>query len=506
LLLRDRPAYYMNWKWFVLIGTLLILGGCTKKGNEKPIKSIQADSLQMTFSALLQSNMVVQRDKPFMIWGQAPANLSIAVNVSWNTVTFNVTADARGVWSVSIPPSAANGVPQTIMAKAEGHEAIILTNILIGDVWICSGQSNMVFPVDAITPFGGVPNYQSEIAAANYPLIRMLNLKEDKEVLPLNKLNNPAPWSVCSPSTVGAESAVAYYFARKLNMSLNVPIGIIVSAVNGSYCQDWANVTALEGDAALSINYLGGSSTFYNGMINPLINLSIKGFIWYQGENNQHDEPALYTQLNAALIQGWRKKFNQETLPFYFTQLTPFAEDYNSTKPPGGDTTSDYLALFREGQANIRATSQGVGMAVTMDIGEVANHHPHNKKPVGERLALLALNRTYAQNVRCEGPQYASFSANQYIVTVNFVPGTADGLNTINGAPLDQHFFVAGPDELFRLGYARIAGNTIVIKAPPNTPLPVKAVRYAFTNAPITNLQNSDGLPAEPFRTDRWNF
>jgi len=198
--------------------------------------------------------------------------------------------------------------------------------------------------------------------------------------------------------------------------------------------------------------------------------------------------------------------FNQANLPFYYTQLTPFAQDYTTTTPPGGDTTLDNLGLFREAQANIRKSATGTGMAVTMDVGEVANHHPRNKKPVGERLALLALNNTYGQSVQSVGPQYASFSANQYTVTVNFVAGTANGLSTINNAPLAQHFFVAGTDQVFRWASAKIVGSTIVITAPAATPLPVQAVRYAFTAAPITNLQNSAGLPAEPFRTDSYSF
>ncbi len=448
--------------------------------------------------------MVVQRDKPLVIWGQAPALMSVSINCSWNAQTFTTTSDASGNWSTTIPASPLNAAPQTIILEANGYQTVTLTNILLGDVWLCSGQSNMAMPLDSVAPFTGVLNFRSEIAAANYPEIRMLNIAEDSRTSPLNKLSYPATWSVCSPATAASESAVAYYFAQKLQTTLNVPIGIIVSAVNGSYCQDWANVAAIRGVPALS-GYLAGSSAYYNGMISPLTRLAIKGFVWYQGENNQHDIPVSnYTILNSALISGWRQQFNQPDAGFYYTQLTPFAEDYNKTTPPGGDTTSDYLAMFREAQANIRIASTGAAMAVTMDVGEAANHHPRNKKPVGERLALLALNGSYGQSVACTGPQYASFTASQYIVTVNFKAGTANGLSTLSNTPLAQHFFVAGTDHVFRWAPASIVGNTIVIKAPPATPLPVQAVRYAFTNAPITNLQNSDGLPAEPFRSDNW--
>jgi sialate O-acetylesterase len=491
---------------------LFILASCNKKETITPSKSgnptKRKGTLPATVSltALLQTNMVVQRDKPFEIWGQAPPALKIAVNVSWNTTTLNTIADSLGNWKVLVPASAANANAQTIIVKADGFDAVIFTNVVIGDVWVCSGQSNMAMPVDSVSPFRGVLNYQAEIAAANYPSIRMLTIQDDFENTPATNLNLPATWNICSPATIGKVSAVAYYFARKLNSTLNIPIGIIIAADNGSYCQDWTNVEAIKNDPLLSANYLAGSSTLYNGMINPLINLSVKGFTWYQGENNEHDNPpGNYTRLNSALIQGWRTKFNQPDLPFYYVQMTPFDEDYYNTTPPGGNLNDDWYAQFREAQANIRSVA-GTGMAVTMDVGEVTNHHPRNKKPVGERLALLALNYTYNQAVQCVGPQYASFSTYGYSATVNFITGTANGLNTINNDPLNQFFFVAGTDHVFRQGQATISGNTVIITAPSGTPLPVQAVRYAFTIAPVTNLQNSAGLPAEPFRTDNWSY
>ena len=335
-------------------------------------------------------------------------------------------------------------------------------------------------------------------------MIRTFTIQSDYESTPASALKFDVNWKICSPQNAGNLSAVAYFFARKLHTTMNVPVGIIVSSINGSYCQEWTNKDAIADDPPLNSIYSSNSSTLYNGMINPLANLAIKGFIWYQGENNQHDNPVNYTRLNSALIKGWRTMFNDNTLPFYFVQLTPFAEDYNTTNPPGGDKTLDYLAMFREGQANILSTA-GTGMAVTMDVGEEANHHPRNKKPVGERLALLALKNTYNQNVECYGPHYSSWLASGNTVTISFSAGTANGLNTIDNKPLNQFFFVAGTDHVFRQGTATVQGNKISITAPANTPLPVQAVRYAFTNAPVTNLQNSAGLPAEPFRTDTWS-
>lgn len=492
----------MKVRWLCLVLLILIIAGCSKKETVGPQKNTGGKIF--SFGSPLQSNMVVQRDKPFVIWGQASPKQKIAINVSWNLTTLNTVADDNGNWKVTVPASAANNSAQSIIAKPDGADAVILTNILIGDVWICSGQSNMTMPVDAIAPFTGVLDFQTEIAAANYPLIRTLTIQSDYESAPASALKFDVNWKICSPQNAGSLSAVAYFFARKLHTTMNVPVGIIVSSINGSYCQEWANKDVIADDPLLNSIYSGNNSTLYNGMINPLTNLAIKGFIWYQGENNQHDNPVNYTRLNSALIKGWRTMFNDNTLPFYFVQLTPFAEDYNTTTPPGGDKTLDYLAMFREGQANILTTS-GTGMAVTMDVGEEANHHPRNKKPVGERLALLALKNIYNQNVECYGPHYSSWLAGGNTVTVSFSAGTANGLNTIDNKPLNQFFFVAGTDHVFRQGTASIQGNKISITAPAGTPLPVQAVRYAFTNAPVTNLQNSAGLPAEPFRTDTWS-
>ena len=455
-------------------------------------------------SNVLQSNMVIQRDKPLVVWGVADAGRHAIVNVSWNNATFEATAGNDGIWKATIPATVASQVAQTIKCTSEGFNDVVLNNILVGDVWLCSGQSNMVMPVEMLPPsFLGVLNYQDEIAAADYLNIRALTVKTDYTDKLLNTLTYPANWTVCSPQTAGTFSAVAYYFARKLNTSLNVPIGIIISAVNGTSCQLWTNTDAFRNNPDIK-NYAVNAAYLYNGMINPFTNLSIKGFLWYQGENNEHDDPGGYTKINSALINGWRGAFKQGELPFYFVQMTPFAEDYYTTNPAGGHPTLDDYAKFREAQANILAVPN-TGMAVTMDVGESANHHPRDKKPVGERLALLALKNTYNQNVICYGPRYTSVDISNNRVIVNFASGTADDLNTKDNKPLNQLFYVAGDDHVFRQGTAVIQGNTILITAPQGTPLPIQSVRYAFTNAPVTNLQNAAGLPAEPFRTDNWS-
>jgi len=503
-----RPKYLI-----FIIGTAIMLTSCRKMKDISPLPDetkpeVTAPILPVpvfSISNVLQSNMVVQRDKPFIIWGQATAGHSISVSVSWNKNAFTAVSDNSGNWRVSIPAAGASSAPQNITCSSKGTDDIVLDNILIGDVWLCSGQSNMVMPVDAVAPFTGVLNYQEEIDAASYPDMRLLTVYHRASAYPLYFLNDEATWDICTPQTARYLSAVAYYFARKLHTTLNVPVGIIISAVNGTSCEQWVNSNGFKNNPDIkAYSRQSNSSGYYNGMINPLINLSIKGFIWYQGENNKHNYPELYTKLNTALINGWRGIFNQGQLPFYFVQVAPFAEDYNATKPAGGNPTLDDYAKFREAQAGI-LTVPGTGMAVTMDVGEPDNHHPRDKKPVGERLALLALKNTYNQNVICYGPRYSFLSINNNRAIVNFAGSTADGLNTKADKPLNQLFYVAGADHAFKQAVATIQGNTVLITAPAGIPLPIQAVRYAFTNAAITNLQNAAGLPAEPFRSDNWD-
>ena len=460
-----------------------------------------------TFSVggVLGSNMVVQRDKPFLVWGTAITGHTIMVNASWNASTFTTTAASAGRWQVSIPAAAANNTVQTLTIKDNGAVAASFTNILIGEVWVCSGQSNMYMPVDSTTSwpgYEGVLNYKEEIAKANYPLLRLIEIQQDYSPMPVNDIAFQASWSVCSPESVKAYSAVAYFFGRKLLTSLNVPVGLVVSSVGGTSCEAWTSKLALQSDPVLDAYYSGrnNSSKLFNGMIYPLRNLSIKGFTWYQGESNRNDKPVSnYTKLNSLMIENWRQTFNQGELPFYLVQMTPYDQDFLT----GSSKKDNDYAFFREAQAGVRIVSN-TGMAITMDVGSIKRIHPRNKKPVGERLALLALNKTYNNPLQCLGPQYLSFTTNNLKATINFVPGTANGLNTINNEPINQFFFVAGTDKTFRKATAVISGNQIIVTAPANTPLPIQAVRYAFTNYPITNLQNSDGLPMEPFRTDSW--
>ncbi|MEO6149059.1 MAG: sialate O-acetylesterase [Mucilaginibacter sp.] len=494
----------------VPIVLFVALQGC-KKTDVIPAENNTAAKLEtladaaFKISNVLGDNMVIQRDKPFTIWGKAPAGVQVGARTSWNNKLLTTTTDNNGDWKIIIPSAPANATPQTIWCGTDVKTPVIFKNILIGDVWFASGQSNMSMPVDSTGPwfgFQGVVNYPAEIAAANYPNIRSMDILTFNEDTPQDMVKKQAPWVVCTPTAVKKFSAVAYFFARKLHLDLKVPIGLVVSSAGGTYCEAWTSKATMEADPLLKSYYLNNapSGKLYNGMVHPFRNLSIKGFIWYQGEANKHDLPTSnYTALNTAMIKSWRTVFNQGDLPFYYVQMTALSEDFWVTDP----TLYDY-ALFKESQAEIRDKVPNSGMAITMDVGEVVNIHPRDKRPVGERLAALALNKTYKMNVPCVGPQAVSGSINNRTITVNFAPGTATGLTTKNNKPLIQFFYVAGADKKFRPGKAVISGEKIVVTASADTPLPILSVRYAFTNIAITNLQNAAGLPAEPFRYDKW--
>ncbi len=496
----------------VLVAAVFLLYSCTKTIiSAQQVTAITEDEAVaepvFKVAKVLGSNMVVQRDKPFTVWGTAPAGHNISVKASWNATQFSVTAASDNRWEVVIPATGVKTTAQTLVVKDNGATTVSFDNILVGEVWICSGQSNMYMPVDSVGPwFGyeGVVNFQAEIAAANYPNLRLVQVKDDFNDKPVYDLKVATSWSVCTPVTVKKYSGVAYFFGRLLNTQLNVPVGLVVSSVGGTSCEAWTGKNTITNDPILNAYYSGknNQSKLFNGMIYPLKKLSVKGFTWYQGENNRHDSPSVnYTKLKSAMIANWRNTFKQGELPFYFVQMTPYDEDFFTGSKP---SDNDY-AFFREAQTNVRSGVANTGMAVTMDAGDVFRIHPKDKKPVGERLAWLALKNTYGQGVQAVGPQYQSYTADKFKITISFKAGTAEGLTTKGGQPLGQFFFAAGTDHVFRKCNAVISGNKIIASAPGGTPLPITAVRYAFTNYPMTNLQNGAGLPMEPFRTDDWD-
>lgn len=490
-------------KRFIAIAFLCfaVVSGCTIQAQEKR---------KLQLSPVLQSNMVVQQNKPFQVWGWAPAGETVSIQADWIKTPVKVVAQSDNKFLGIIPvPSVSRGdFSKHRLTVSGGEESVTLDNLLIGETWICSGQSNMQFKLRETI------DSAKEVTAANYPNIRLfsggLNFSND----PIDSISGI--WQECSPETVKNFSAVAYHFGRELYQTLNLPIGIIFTGIGASAAQAYVPKEVLAADTMLNRVYLqpyltsakskekmnGGFSfekvtrpfLLYNAIIHPFTQLSIKGFTWYQGESNRMERES-YTKLTQALIQSWRTAFGQGDLPFYLVQVAPFWYD----KPDS--TLADY-AYFREAQEAV-TTLSNTALVVTMDVGESKDLHPKNKKPIGVRLAKTALNRTYGMlNVSYQGPHYQHMVFGEGKAIIHFHPSTvASGLATVDrSAP--KHFTVAGTDKVFHPATARIVGKTIQVISP-KVKKPV-AVRYAFTNFPVTNLQNGEGIPATPFRTDNW--
>lgn len=468
------------------------------------------NAIRLKLASVLQSNMVVQQNKPFKVWGYAPAGAAVSIQSDWITTPVNVVADADGKFLGIIPvPAVQKGdFSKHRLTVSSGNETVMLDNLLIGETWICSGQSNMQFGMRETI------DSAVEVPAANYPNIRLFSGGLNFSNEPIDSIKGI--WQECTPKTVRSFSAVGYHFGRELYSVLNVPVGIVFTGIGASAAQAYVPREVLAANPLLDSVYLqpylqspkskekinGGFSfekvtrpfLLYNALIHPFINLSIKGFTWYQGEANRTERES-YTKVTQALIESWRKAFGQGAMPFYYVQIAPYWYD-------NPDSTAADLAFFHEAQEKISSLSN-TAMVVTMDVGEARNLHPKNKKPIGVRLAKTALNRDYGMlGVSYQGPHYDYVSFEKSRAIIHFQPETVkSGLVTRDGN-IPSYFTIAGADKVFYPATAKIVGNTIELTSS-KVKNPV-AVRYAFTNAPITNLQNGVGLPAVPFRTDSW--
>jgi sialate O-acetylesterase len=467
---------------------------------------------QMAFKVadILQSNMVVQQNKPFKVWGQAAAGSVVNINSDWEVGATQVIAGADGSFMgiINVPQVKAGDFSRHKITVKNNSAEIVLDDILIGEVWICSGQSNMQFKLLEDK------NAATELPLANNPNLRVFNAELNFSAEPIQNIKGK--WLPCTPENVKNFSAVGYYFGKLLQQRLNLPVGIIFSGIGASKVEAFIPKEVLSANPLLDSAYLkpyldspkskeiinGGFSfekvtrpfLLYNALIHPLTHLSVKGFCWYQGEGNRAERDS-YTLATQSLIKSWRKNFGQGELPFYYVQVAPFF--YDKEVP----TLNDY-AFFREAQEKISEINN-TEMVVSMDVGEAKDLHPKNKKPLGARLSKIALNRTYGiDSVVFCGPQYHHISVRGKELTVFFDEKTIrNGLNTNDGnAP--AFFTLAGADGIFYDAKATIDGKTVKVVSD-KVKKPV-AVRYAFTNYPVTNLQNTDGFPAVPFRSDNW--
>ncbi|HEY4289604.1 MAG TPA: sialate O-acetylesterase [Puia sp.] len=469
---------------------------------------IRGFSMGLQLGSALQNDMVVQQNHPFCVWGRADAGAVVEIRADWmaDALTVKTGGDGQFLGIIPVPAVQAGDYKPHRLDVGSGASRISLTNVLIGEVWLCSGQSNMQFSMKEVT------DSTREIAAAAYPNFRLLNVDLNFSATPIDSIKGK--WMECSPETVRNFSAVGYYFGRELQQTLHVPVGIIFSGIGASAAQAFVPRSVLAADTMLDRVYLepylnsprskevinGGFSfekvtrpfLLYNAMIYALRRFSIRGICWYQGESNRLERDS-YTRVTQALIKSWRESFGQGELPFYYVQVAPFFLDKEDP------VLADY-AFFREAQEKV-ASVNNTAMVTTVDVGEAKNLHPHNKKPIGVRLAKTALNRIYGlSDIVYRGPHYQHMEIKGKEAVIYFEPGTtAGGLRTDDGsAPL--YFTISGEDQVFHPASAVIAGDKIrVWSAAVRKPV---AVRYAFTNYPVTHLQNGEGWPVLPFRTD----
>jgi sialate O-acetylesterase len=504
-------------------------------------------SADVRLPRIFTDNMMFQRDQPVRVWGWADPNEAVSVELSGKSVS--TKADANRRWAVEMP---ALQKGENLDLTVKGKNTLALKNILIGDLWVCSGQSNMEMGLN------GCLGFEDDLKTADFPKIRRIKINHEQSGAPEDDAPTATPWQVCSPTMDAGITAVGFYFAREIYQKTGVPIGIIDSNWGGTPIEPWVAteglalvdefkpvfasrqeaikvyqttqlpkaLTEMEAWTALTRRQLAsgsqigkppvipaspggeGWSGMYNAMIHPFVHLPIKGALWYQGEYNGA-EGMIYYEKMRALISGWRKVWGQGDFPFYFVQLASFQAV--SEDPAGGSG----WAKLREAQSKA-LTIPNTGMAVIIDTVPLAERddiHPRNKFDVGTRLARWALNRDYGQTqLEVSGPLFKALKIEDGKVRLDFdhtgtglMVGKKEGRNPAAEAPSEKlkQFAIAGADKKWFWAEAVIVNNTVTVSSP-EVKEPV-AVRYAFQMNPSdANLYNREGLPASPFRTDDW--
>ena len=454
------------------------------------LATVQTVFGKIRLPSVLSDNMVLQQKSKVSIWGWTTApSEKITIWGSWNNTKVTVEA-YQGEWSVVIETPTSGG-PYTL--TVEGHEKIVIQNVLIGEVWVASGQSNMEW-----TPTHGLLNADEEVAKANYPNIRFFQV--DKRISRHPQDDVPGKWVECSPETMKHFSSVAYFFARGIQDRLSFPVGLISSNWGGTPIETWIPEELIEESKALQKAakkitkrawWPSDPGLAFNAMIHPLLQFEIAGCIWYQGESNRENAASYYTSF-PLLIKAWRERWDK-AFPFYFAQIAPF--DYKSKDPRDA-------ALVRDAQLYTMLNVPKTGMAVTNDIGNLANIHPINKQEVGRRLALWALTKDYGvEGIEYTGPVYKSMEIKGKKALLSF--DNVGGRLMKKGKNLTD-FEIAGGDKVFYPAKAKIVDDRVVVSAA-KVKDPV-AVRFAFTNTAEPNLFNTEGLPASAFRTDAWTI
>ena len=485
---------------------------------------------QLWIPSIFSDHMVLQQGLPLPLWGRTLPHTRVTARIHDSSAS--TEADANGHWKLTLPALSAGGPHQL---KIDGAASTTFSDVLIGEVWLCAGQSNMDFTVAPTEKryFAGTRDWKQVVEEADHPRLRMFTAEWTMHESP--RIDIEGQWETCTPDKVGDFSAVAYFFGLDLKDSLDVPVGLITCAYGASTAEAWISRETLAShpqlkplldafgkkriafrDNPASMQAYGEAlrkwrenpdtrnkrpkhpdpvqdqhnpNVLFNGMIAPVAPYGIRGLLWYQGESNVGTRH-LYPALQSTLVEDWRAHWNRPDLPFYFVQLANY-------KAPSSAPEDSSFASMREAQSTTLSLPH-TGMAVTIDIGEEKDIHPRNKQDVGHRLARLALAGTYGKPVVATGPVFRSQSVEGSGIRLHFDQAEA-GLISKGGAL--KHFAIAGKDRQFVWAEARIEGSTVIVHSD-EVPEPVY-VRYAWADNPAgANLFNKEDLPASPFRTD----
>lgn len=451
------------------------------------IFGVSSAQAQIRLPDIFSNNMVLQQKTTIKFWGWANPMQKIKVVASWNSDTLKTVTLSNAVWSVQLQTPKAGG-PYRI--SVIGNSVHTISNVLIGEDWLCSGQSNMEYSAD-----WHYEHYKQLVEKANNSEIRFF--KVDKISAPYPQELVRGSWKICTPQSMRSFSLIGYYFGSLLNKRLGEPIGLIESSWGGTPVEAWTPINIFHNNSRLATSSAKlipvpwcpvKPAVTYNAMIYPLRKFNIAGVIWYQGEENTAN-PSTYQQTFGDMIHSWRELWHKQ-FPFYFVQIAPYEYD-----------TPYSAALVREAQLKTYKTVTKTGIVVTTDItGDTTNIHPLDKKDVGNRLALWALAKTYGKSgVTYSGPIYQSLKVNGNKAVIYF-DYAMKGL--MKKGRVLRDFVIAGIDHHFVKAIAKIKGKTVIVYSP-KVSHPV-AVRMGFSNTAIPNLFNKSGLPASPFRTDDW--
>jgi sialate O-acetylesterase len=472
---------------------------------------------------MFRNNMVLQRERPVPVWGRAQKGKTLTVSFAGQVK--GTVVNENGFWILSLDPLEASSVNREMVIayvlkendtlKKNTDFTVTFENVLVGEVWFCAGQSNMEMGISV------VENRMEELDDVNYPLIRCSLIAKDSNPFPVERI--PSFWFECSRENVttggwNGFSAVALFFGKKIHKELNVPVGLIQAAFSGSRIDPWIPLEEMKDNPFYAEQYRDADeankkyfedkkndknarhpfanlkdydqlkpATVYNAMVAPVVPFAIRGVLWYQGESNVGDGMKYADEL-SALIHGWRKAFGQGDFPFYYVQLPPWQYGVEGSLPALWEAQAACLSISNTAQA------------VTVDIGDPVDIHPKQKKPVGERLAFIALAKTYGRTTLVDsGPVFKSLKIDGNRAVISF-DNIGSGLVSRDNKPLSW-FTLAGSALIFYPAEAWIEGNTVVVRSN-RVPNPA-AVRFAWNNLASPNLGNREGLPARPFRTDK---